>query len=366
MTDLKGQHISTIALGFLLLASTAKTANAQIRIDKDQTGRIVAMANLSTASGCSRASGRGRVVDQHFENGQMKGVTFKDAKYGESYLNLPLLATISPASARARVAEGFATLLAKGQELKVVTLGCGAAGRIEKLASVELVGPPVRATGAVARSGAVRSPAAAAAAASPDTGVRSQDGDDSVLRAQDGQAIESSAPAPAPPGAQPHADAQTSPDLPRPQTPTPARRSSRWRFGQMIKTELHFEIDSNDSAFSFNLTCGRADNGITISHWFLPPRNWNIVKSATPVSIDGRPLRWEVDGADEGLIFSDNHGGNMSSLSAGALDQLARGERFVVHGRTSRGKPRDAIFDISGGEQAFAAFEARCKKLPRR
>ena len=177
MTDLKGQHISTIALGFLLLASTAKTANAQIRIDKDQTGRIVAMANLSTASGCSRASGRGRVVDHHFENGQMKGVTFKDTKYGESYLNLPYLGTISPASARARVAEGFATLLVKGQDLKVVTLGCGAAGRIEKLASVELVGPPAR------------SPAAAAAAASPDTGHRSQDGDDSVLRAQDGQAV---------------------------------------------------------------------------------------------------------------------------------------------------------------------------------
>ena len=189
MTDLKGQHISTIALGFLLLASTAKTANAQIRIDKDQTGRIVAMANLSTASGCSRASGRGRVVDHHFENGQMKGVTFKDAKYGESYLNLPLLAMISPASARARVAEGFATLLVKGQDLKVVTLGCGAAGRIEKLASVELVGPPARAAGAVARSGAVHSPVTAAAAASPDTGVRSQDGDDSVLLAQDGQAV---------------------------------------------------------------------------------------------------------------------------------------------------------------------------------
>ena len=85
MTDLKGQHISAIALGFLLLASTAKSANAQIRIDKDQTGRIVAMANLSTASGCSRASGRGRVIDHHFENGQMKGVTFKDAKHGESY-----------------------------------------------------------------------------------------------------------------------------------------------------------------------------------------------------------------------------------------------------------------------------------------
>ena len=70
-----------------------------------------------------------------------------------------------------------------------MTLGCGAAGRIEKLASVELVGPPARAAGAVARSGAVRSPAAAAAAASPDTGHRSQDGDDSVLRAQDGQAV---------------------------------------------------------------------------------------------------------------------------------------------------------------------------------
>lgn len=189
MTDLKGQHISAIALGFLLLASTAKSANAQIRIDKDQTGRIVAMANLSTASGCSRASGRGRVVDHHFENGQMKGVTFKDAKYGESYLNLPLLAMISPASARARVAEGFATLLVKGQDLKVVTLGCGAAGRIEKLTSVELVGPPVRSGSGAAAANSLARPPMVAAAPLSDTGVRSQDGDDSVLRAQDGQAV---------------------------------------------------------------------------------------------------------------------------------------------------------------------------------
>ncbi|MBN9469990.1 MAG: hypothetical protein J0J10_14585, partial [Bosea sp.] len=259
MTELKGQHLSTIALGFLLLASTANSANAQIRIDKDQTGRIVAMANLSTASGCSKASGVGRVVDQHFEFGQMKGVTFKDSKYGESYLNLPLLATISPASARARVAEGFATLLVKGQDLKVVTLGCGAAGRIEKLASVELVGPPARAARAGAGSGAVRPPAAAAAAASPDTGVRTEDADDSVLRSQDRQAIESDAPAPS--AAQPPADAQTSPGLPTPRARAQASRPSRWRFGQRVRTALHFEIASNDGAFSLSLTCERADNG---------------------------------------------------------------------------------------------------------
>lgn len=361
MIDLVWPRFSVMAFGALLLSVTAEPVAAQIRIDKDETGRIVAMANLATASGCARASGRGRVVDHHFENGEMKGVTFRDSRHGESYLNLPYLGTISPASARARVAEGFATLLVKGQELKVVTLGCGAAGRIEKLASVELVGPPVRSGSGAAVTNSPARPPIVAAAPPSDTGVRAEDGDDSVLRAPDGPATASAArPVPVPPTAQAPSELQT----PAPRSPQ-TNRTSRWRLSQPTKGQVNLEISSNDRAFGLALDCTRRNGRLLFSNWFLPPRNWSIAKSATPLSIDGSALRWEVDGADEGLVFSDSTVDNTSALSANALDQLARGERLVVSGRTNRGKPRDAVFDIAGGEGSFAAFTERCQKLPR-
>jgi hypothetical protein len=364
MTDLVCQRLATAALGFLLLAATTTSADAQIRIDRDQTGRTVAIVGLPTSDGCVRGSATGRVVHRKFEKGEMRGFTFNEPPYGDGYINLPAAYEIRDRAAYARVQAALNDLLRKGARLKITSVACGAGGRMIDLASATLLddAPVPRAAPAAAPA---RGPAPVpndqpASRSAGDTGVKMEDGDDSVLRAPDGSAVASAMP----PAAQPPTQPQAAPQAQAPRLPQTSR-SSRWRLSQPTKGQVNLEISSNDRAFGLALDCSRRNGRLLFSNWFLPPRNWNIAKSATPLSIDGRALRWEVDGADEGLVFSDSTVDNASALSANALDQLARGERLVVSGRTSRGKPRDAVFDIAGGEGSFAAFTERCQKLPR-
>ncbi len=348
MTDLVCQRLATAALGFLLLAATTTSADAQIRIDRDQTGRIVAMANLSATGGCARASGRGRVVQQHFENGQMKGVTFKDAKHGESYLNLPYLGTISPASARTRVAEGFATLLVPGQELKVVTLGCGAAGRIEKLASVELVDPPARSAGAGTANGPARSPAAAAAFS--DTGARPED-NDSVLRTPDGPAAASAAP-----------QRQAPPPL-APQ-PAPQRQASSkpagddegvWNFSTYGRKAKLGIADGNHFT-TLMLDCAQGSGRTTIladdpqgKYRRGSRQTFRITSGEHVVAVTGKAIYNDMDSAMQIEATVE-----LEPLRD-VLSEIARHSRFVI--RTPGGSQP---VDIRGAGAAIPKFLAAC------
>ncbi|WP_126113221.1 MULTISPECIES: hypothetical protein [unclassified Bosea (in: a-proteobacteria)] len=363
----------TMACAILLSAAAATPADAQIRIDRDQTGRVVAISGLPTASGCVRGTGLGQVVDRKLEKGELHGFTFNEPPYGDGYINLPAAYDIKDRAAYARLRVALDDLLRKGARLKIRSVACGAAGRIVELVSATLVDDPPapKAAPAVAPAPApVPAPKPTpydqpAATPSGDSGIKMDDGDDSLLRSPDSTPKPAAAakidePPPPPPAAasEPRAAAEPPPSAPR--------KPSRWRLSQPTKAQIDLAIASNDRTFGFSLSCSRTPKGgLAFGNWFLPPRSWNIATSATPISIDGRPQRWEVGGADEGLMFSDAQVDGTASLSSDALGQLARGQRLTVNGRTDRGRLRDAVFDITSGEGSFAAFVERCQKLPR-
>lgn len=375
MTDCLSSRFVALACLTLLSAAAATPAAAQIRIDRDQTGRVVAITGLPTGSGCVRGTGTGQVVDRAVEKGELQGFTFNEPPYDDSYINLPAAYDIRDRAAYARLQAAFDDLFRKGARLKIRSVACGAAGRIVKLVSATLVdGPPAPKAVAVPAPAPVPAPATPVA---PQPAPVAAEPVDALLRSPDSPAKPAEVPKvdepPAAGASQPkHAveqpPAAASEPKPAAETPPAApRKPSRWRLTQPTKVQVDLEIQSNDRAFGFSFSCGRDARGrLAISNWFLPPRNWAISKSPTPASIDGRPQRWEIDGADEGLVFSDPAGSSsgLSTLSAAARGELARGQRLVVNGRMDRGgRARDAVFDISGGDEAFASLEARCRAL---
>lgn len=355
MTDLASPRFAALICGTLLLAAIAMPASAQIRIDSDETGQIVAMSNLSTARGCAKASGRGRVVKRHYENGQIKGVTFKDTRYGESYLNLPDLGTVTPASARARVAQGFATLLVEGQELKVETLGCGAGGRIEKLATMALIDrpPPRRAAPAAALApGPAPVPNDRVAATSSGTGIRAEDGDDSVLRAPDGPATASAGsprvtPAPAP---------QAPP--PRQAQPRPAEdEEAAWDFSTYArKAKLGIADGNHFTTLMFD--CVRGSGRTTVladdprgKYRRGSRQTFSLTAGGAEVAITGKATYDEMNSAMqiEATIALEP--------LRDVLSEIARQSRFVIgiSGRTQ-------TVDVRGAGVAIPKFLAACAR----
>lgn len=364
MTDLACQRLAAAALGSVLLAATTTQAAAQIRIDRDQTGRTVAIVGLPGSSGCVRGTSIGRVVDRVVEKGELQGFTFNEPPYDDGYINLPAAYDIKDRAAYRRLQAAFDDLFRKGARLKITSVACGAAGRIVKLTSATLLDDtPPRRTAPAAAPAPSPEPRSAEAAGG-DGGVKSDDGDDSVLRTPDGPATASAVrPVPAPPTAQAPAALQVEPQAPAPRSPQ-ANRTSRWRLSQTAKDQITLVIRADDAAFSLAIHCRNSGKGLSFTHWFVPPDNWPMNKSATPASIDGRPQRWDVDGAFEGVFFSDNVGGSTAGLSESSLRNIARGERFVIGGRPSRGKQRDAVFHTAGGEGIFDSFTERCHRLP--
>jgi hypothetical protein len=382
MTDCFSLRFAALAGAALLSAAAATPADAQVRIDRDQTGRVVAITGLPTGSGCVRGTGTGRVVDRKVEKGELQGFTFNEPPYDDSYINLPAAYDIRDRAAYARLQAAFDDLFRKGARLKVRSVACGAAGRIVKLVSATLIeAPPAPKAAAVPAPAPVPpAPAPAAPAASPAVpppAPAAAEPMDALLRSPDSPAKPVVAPkvdeppAPAATQAKPAAGLPASAaDAPKTATETPPdipRKPSRWQLVQPTKVQVDLRIQSEDRAFRFLLSCQKGRNGgVEVSNWFLPPGNWSISNSPTPASIDGRPQRWQVGGADEGLVFSDGEFNGMATLSPGARDQLARGQRFVVSGRMDRGgRPREAVFDISGSEEIFASFDARCRGFRR-
>lgn len=375
MTDCLSSRFVALGFAALLSAAAATSAAAQIRIDRDQTGRVVAITGLPTATGCVRGTGTGQVVDRAVEKGELQGFTFNEPPYDDSYINLPAAYDIRDRAAYARLQAAFDDLFRKGARLKIRSVACGAAGRIVKLVSATLGdGPP--APKAVAGPAPAPVPAPATPVA-PQPAPVAAEPVDALLRSPDSPAKPAEVPkVDVPPAAgvsQPKHAAEQPPAAasePKPAAETPPaapRKPSRWRLTQPTKVQVDISISSNDRAFSLSISCSKGSKGgVDISNWFLPPGNWSISNSPTPVSIDGRPQRWEVGGADEGLVFSDGEFNGMATLSPGARDQLARGQRFVVSGRMDRGgRPREAVFDLSNSEEVFAAFDARCRAFRR-
>lgn len=352
MIDLACPRLASIACGTLLSAAAAMPASAQILIDSDATGRIVAMSNLSTARGCAKASGRGRVMQRHYENGQIKGVTFKDTRYGESYLNLPLLGTIVPASARARVAQGFATLLVEGQELKVETLGCGAGGRIEKLAAMALVAPrPARVPTATAAQTAVQPAAPPSTPAAGDTGVKMDDGDETTA---------------APPAMPPRSQTETPRPLPTPVAPAPSTRPAKAVAND--DEEPRWDL----SSYSRNLKLGIADGHHFTTLMFDCVRGSGRMK----VVVDDPKGKYRRGSRQSFMITAGSETVSASGLSSfnemddgmqidaevsvakfePLLAEIARQGRFVI--KTPGGSQPD---DIRGAAQVIPRFLSACR-----
>lgn len=382
MTNCFGSRFAALAGAALLSAAAATPADAQVRIDRDQTGRVVAITGLPVGSGCVRGTGTGRVVDRVVERGELQGFTFNEPPYDDSYINLPAAYDIRDRAAYARLQAAFDDLFRKGVRLKVRSVACGAAGRIVKLVSATLIEAPpaprtVSAPPAPAPTPAPVAAAPAAPPAVPPPAPAAAEPMDALLRSPDSPAKPAIAPKidepppaavsqPKPAGEQPTA-AASEPKSAADAPPAAPRKPSRWRMTQPTKVQVDLEISSNDRAFSFSLSCQKGrKGGLEISNWFLPPGNWSISSSPTPASIDGRPQRWRVGGADEGLVFIDGEFDGMATLSPAARDQLARGQRLVVSGRMDRGgRPREAVFDISNSDEVFAAFDARCRAFRR-
>lgn len=276
--------------------------STQPQFKLDASGRVIELSNLPATTGCLPAVSHGRVTGRHFEKGVVRGIAFIEPGFGEVQINLPEAYQFKDAATWARVADAMNSLLAEGIDLRIGTVACGAAGRIVKLTAVTLLS---------------EAPNAAAPG-----------------KAQAGVASE-------------------------PPTPV-ALTAPGWRIEQPAPAVILAGIASIDRAFNFTIRCSIDGPGlVSFTSFFQGPKNWRIANAAA-VAIDGRPLTWEIDGADDGLAFSDSTSANATSLSAAARSALRDGRLFEVKGSTSSARILVASFDIAGGGPALAAFEERC------
>jgi hypothetical protein len=122
----------------LFLAIAGGEALAQAKVKRDDSGRIVALSNLSPSRDCSPAHGAGQVTERHLEEGVVRGIDFRDSTEGQFFINVPALYNFKSRSVRAEVVEAYESLLQKDQDLTIGYKVCGASGRILKLDSVAL------------------------------------------------------------------------------------------------------------------------------------------------------------------------------------------------------------------------------------
>lgn len=123
-----------------LLASVLATASAiaapddpQVRLGPDGKSAIE-VSNLTATIACPTARSTGTILKRHFEEGRgFAGITFKDDKFGESYINLRDPRTIENEKLRASIVSALDNLLQEGERLELRVKSCGAGGRIEKL-----------------------------------------------------------------------------------------------------------------------------------------------------------------------------------------------------------------------------------------
>ncbi|AMJ59114.1 hypothetical protein [Bosea sp. PAMC 26642] len=131
------------ATGFaaiLAIAIAGTEAQAQAQFKHDGNGRIIAMTNLSPTADCFPEIATGTVTEREFENGVVRGITFRDNTHGEIGINVPALYNFASPATQAKVVEGYQALLGADHALRIGFKVCGAAGRIKKLDAISLVG----------------------------------------------------------------------------------------------------------------------------------------------------------------------------------------------------------------------------------
>ena len=134
------RQLSALAAVPAAMLAMMTMAPAEPRFTLDTSGRkIVAVSNLPTASGCVSATGTGRVVERQFEQGQLRGVMFREPPYDDAYINLPEAYQFKNKATYARTKAVFDDLLREGNEVRLGTVACGAAGRIAKLTAITLI-----------------------------------------------------------------------------------------------------------------------------------------------------------------------------------------------------------------------------------
>ena len=326
-------------------ASAQSAREPRFKFDSGGT-RVIEVSNLPETEGCHPTEFVGRVVKRRFDNGKWEGVTVKNGRF-ETYINMPYPSEFRNPATYERVRDALDKLLVPGIDLRIGSAACGAAGRIVYFQSVALQNPSVASAPqppAAALGGEPEKPAARdnaekvllqapGAAREPAVGAQVERGDGNVRIAS------------APPG-------------------MPTRTA--WRASAPTRVQFDMAISSTDRSASWSISCMRNAKGqVHFSNWLVGSRSWAPNAQSPRVAIDGSRLNWEMDGADEGVVLSDSMQDNAVALSANARSQLARGERLFIAGSDRRNRPRDAVFDISGGEAAFASFEARCQTLPR-
>lgn len=271
--------------------------------------RVVGLYNLPGSPDCALGSSTGRVVKRQTEQGALHGFTFKDVKHGDGFINVPLPSEFKDVALRKRVAEAFSDLIVVGQQLRLNVRRCGASGTFEELASVALMTP-----------------------ASQNAGTPTSDDPPGTLKLT-----------------------------------AMARKPSGWRVTMPSTLQTDIEIKSSDRAFHLSVTCMRDVGGrVQYYSFFVGPRQWQPMSMTTAVMLDGGSPQWELGGADEGYSISDAIEDGGSTLSANARAALSKGEKLVIPGHYGQRRLRNAVFDLSNGESAWASYEQRCQALPRR
>jgi hypothetical protein len=356
MTDYFSLRFVILACAILFCAATATSAHAQIRIDRDQTGRVVAITGLPTATGCVRGTGMGRVVDRVVEKGELQGFTFNEPPYDDSYINLPAAYDIRDRAAYTRLQAAFDDLFRKGARLKVRSVACGAAGRIVKLVSATLVDdPPAPKAAPVAAPAPAPVPAPMpttndqpAAAPSGGTGIKMDDGDNSLLQSP------GSTPKPATTAQQQPAQ-PTAPPPQRNQPQPAADEEGAWDFSTYArKAKLGIADGNHFTTLVFD--CVRGSGRTTIladdpqgKYRRGSRQTFKISADQESVSITGSALYSDMNSEMqiEATIGIDQ--------IQGVLSEIARQNRFII--RTPGGSQS---VDIRGAAIAIPKYLAAC------
>ncbi|MBN9467758.1 MAG: hypothetical protein J0J10_03190 [Bosea sp.] len=358
MTDLACQRLAAAALGSLLLAATTTPAAAQIRIDRDQTGRTVAIVGLPGSSGCVRGTSIGRVVDRVVEKGELQGFTFNEPPYDDGYINLPAAYDIKDRAAYRRLQAAFDDLFRKGARLKITSVACGAAGRIVKLTSATLLDDMPPRSAAPAAAPAPSPEPRSAEAAGGDGGVKSDDGDDSVLRAPDGPRVEESASA-TPPRPTPQRPVPTPQPAPQQQAQTKqaGEDEALWDFSTYGRKAKLGIADGNHFA-TLMLDCVQGSGRTTVladdpqgKYRRGSRQTFRITAGEDMVAITGKAIYSEMDAAMQIEATIE-----LEPLRD-VLSEIARQSRFVI--RTPGGSQP---VDIRGANIAIPKFLAACSR----
>lgn len=378
-------------IGFAVVSlGPAEAQRRSVTIDVDQDGRAVAVSNIERRDlrrECSRATGTGRVSSlQTGRDGLLDGVAYEDDQYGRSFVNINTEMLSASAGDKRRIDARLREILAVGNRVRLVTFGCGAGGRIEKLDAASVVSGPAWAPSQAAAPPATRPPQVAAAPAAPagppapsalSTAPPAAASDNDLLR---------SAPGAAPPavGAQPAASAgpeasvpvvpgrriepsaaSAKPDLDQaaPTSSPRAHRSSvRWERSDFQNIMVAISATNTARTASVHLGCRKKRSGQieydgTIFGRF---RDWALVEPQAKLLLDGKNERLEFQGShgEVPIVNTPDNG-----LTRDLVARIAEAEEITIIGRDKRGRESPRSIFGTGGREALQWLERRCAAL---